>query len=443
MKKFREKSKKLRIALFFCICLSCVTVSLHAGQITDTEPDTGSVTAEYKHGKTVLADMEVELYQVAEMDRSGKDVSFTVNSDFSECISQIKTEQNYTSAEWGSIAVQLADHVANTGLTGQSSQKTDKKGRAAFENLEPGLYLLISDGTDDYQTSPVLCSVPYNTIEITGRNELLYNIVICAKVEERKQPDVPDVPKDPEDTEKPRDPVPPKEPVDPKEPEEPQEPKIPERPDVPERPQDPEVPSGPINPENPIPQRIPENPNRQRKPASDVPEEPEGISLTDMAETMAPQQTVRIGSAEVPLFAGGGAAWALINFMLMNLAVFLSLMLLIGYFVTTKKADEEEDEDKDSLEESTKKKRTVKTDEEEEEESRKLKKKGLIRILSIPFAIISVITFILTEDISLPTALLDKWTLLMLLYVLIQMIWVVFSRKKYAGKEEEEEEKEA
>lgn len=440
MKKFREKSKKLRIALFFCICLSCVTVSLHAGQITDTEPDTGSVTAEYKHGKTVLADMEVELYQVAEMDRSGKNVSFTVNSDFSECISQIKTEQNYTSAEWGNIAVQLADHVAKTGLTGRFSQKTDKKGRAAFQNLEPGLYLLLSDGTDDYQTSPVLCSVPYNTIEITGRNELLYDVVISAKVEERKQPDVPEEPKEPEDSEDPEDPVPPKEPEDP---EDPEEPEIPERPNVPERPKEPEVPTEPINPENPIPQRIPENPNRQRKPTPDAPEEPEGIILTDIEET-APQQTVRIGGAEVPLFAGDGAAWALINFMLMNLAVFLSVMLLIGYFVTTKKEDEEEDEDKDSLEESTKKKRTVKADEEEEEEEepRKLKKKGLMRILSIPFAIISVITFILTEDISLPTALLDKWTLLMLLYVLIQMVWVVFSRKKYASKEEEEEEEE-
>lgn len=440
MKKIKRKSRKIRIAMLFCICLSCFTVSLYAGQTTDAGSKTGSVTAEYVYGKNTLSDMEVELYQVAGAGRVINTVSFTVNSNFSECISQIKTEQNYTSAEWGSIAVQLSDHVAQTGLTSEFQQKTDGKGHVTFQNLKPGLYLLLSDGTDDYQVSPVLCSVPYNTIEITGRNELLYDIVICAKVEKRPGviPEDPDQPDEPDENQ-PDDSETPDIPREPEEPGEPEDPDVPQTLDVPREPENPNVPQGSINPQNPIPSRTPDNSNRQRRPASDVPEEPDGISLADMAETMAPQQTVRIGSAEVPLFAGDGAAWALINFMLMNLAVFLSLMLLIGYFVTTKKADEEEDED--SLEERTEKKQKDETD-EEEDESKKLKKKGLIRIISIPVAVISVITFILTEDISLPTALLDKWTLLMLLYVLIQMIWVVCSRKKYVNREEAEEEEE-
>lgn len=120
---------------------------------------------------------------------------------------------------------------------------------------------------------------------------------------------------------------------------------------------------------------------------------------------------------DVPLAGGRGRAWALVNFALMNLAVFESLMLLIGYFITTKKASEEE---------------------EEEEEKKKLKKKGLVRLISVPVGIISIIAFCLTEDITLPTGFVDRWTLLMVIIALIQTLVVAFSRKK----EEEEEEEE-
>ena len=116
----------------------------------------------------------------------------------------------------------------------------------------------------------------------------------------------------------------------------------------------------------------------------------------------------------VPLAAGdSGRKWALVNFALMNLAVFESLMLLIGYFVNTKKASEEE------------------------EEQKKLKKKGIMRLISLPVAVISVIAFCLTEDITLPTGFVDRWTLLMAVIAIVQTVVVAFSRKK--GEEENKE----
>ena len=125
--------------------------------------------------------------------------------------------------------------------------------------------------------------------------------------------------------------------------------------------------------------------------------------------------TEELGEEAVPLAAGKGAAWALINFALMNLAVFESLMLLIGYFIKTKGSSEEEDD----------------------EEKKKLKKKGIMRIISLLVAVISVIAFILTEDITLPTAFVDRYTILMAIIAIVQTVVVWLSRKEVKDEEQE------
>ncbi|MCI8586511.1 MAG: hypothetical protein HFI92_11600 [Lachnospiraceae bacterium] len=109
-----------------------------------------------------------------------------------------------------------------------------------------------------------------------------------------------------------------------------------------------------------------------------------------------------------------GGSWALVNFALMNLGVFESLMLLIGYFINTSRSSEED-----------------------EDEKKKLKKRGVVRLLSLPVAIVSVIAFCLTEDISLPTGFVDRWTLLMAIIAVVQTIVVAFSRKKEMEAEKE------
>ncbi len=142
---------------------------------------------------------------------------------------------------------------------------------------------------------------------------------------------------------------------------------------------------------------------------------PEAVELADEAVPLAAEEEKQpemkmVDEEETPLAGGKGAAWALINFALMNLAIFESVMLLIGYFVKTKN--------------------------DEEEEKRKLKKKGIFRIISLPVAIISLIVFILTEDITLPTAFVDKYTIVMLIIAIVQTVMVALSNKKYADEEE-------
>ncbi len=139
------------------------------------------------------------------------------------------------------------------------------------------------------------------------------------------------------------------------------------------------------------------------------------VSLGPEDETENQAELRQLEDEEVPL-AGGGRAWALINFALMNLAIFESLMLLIGYFVKTRN-----DED------------------EEEEEKKKLKKKGLFRIISVPVAVISLIAFILTEDITLPTGFVDQYTIVMVIIAVVQTVIVALSNKKYEYDEEEAE----
>ena len=143
---------------------------------------------------------------------------------------------------------------------------------------------------------------------------------------------------------------------------------------------------------------------------------PEAVELADEAVPLAAEEEKEqpepeeLDEEETPLAGGKGAAWALINFALMNLAIFESVMLLIGYFVKTK--------------------------DDEEEEKRKLKKKGIFRIISLPIAVISLIVFILTEDITLPTGFVDKYTIVMLIIAIVQTVMVALSKKKYEDEDE-------
>ena len=99
--------------------------------------------------------------------------------------------------------------------------------------------------------------------------------------------------------------------------------------------------------------------------------------------------------------------------------------MLVGYF--GKKREAEKDEDGN-----------VVLDENGEEKTEyTVKKKGFWRLFSLVPTVVAIIAFILTEDMSLPMAFVDKWTILMLLIGLAQVGVAILSRK---AKEEAEEE---
>ena len=116
---------------------------------------------------------------------------------------------------------------------------------------------------------------------------------------------------------------------------------------------------------------------------------------TDILDSQTPKVEPEIGS------------WALINLITTILSCIIALLLIF----TKKDTDDEEDEY---------------TDEEIED----IRKMRIIKIASILVGIISIIFFVLTEDMSLPMVLVDKWTIWMILLTCIEFVNILFMRDK-------------
>ena len=110
--------------------------------------------------------------------------------------------------------------------------------------------------------------------------------------------------------------------------------------------------------------------------------------------------------------------WALINLICAILTVLFGLLLLISK--RHKSEDDEEDDDE------TKDQTTTNEDEEKEQE----KKRGLFtRVLAVLIAILSVVFFLVTEDLSLPWTWTDQWTIWMVVIGLVQIVVFFVGRK--------------
>ena len=59
----------------------------------------------------------------------------------------------------------------------------------------------------------------------------------------------------------------------------------------------------------------------------------------------------------------------------------------------------------------------------------KTNKKGIARLLSLIPAIAAVVTFILTEDMTQQMQMTDKWTLLMAVYLVANIIMAIIAHK--------------
>ena len=140
--------------------------------------------------------------------------------------------------------------------------------------------------------------------------------------------------------------------------------------------------------------------------ASTVP----GAQDTDQA----PQDLTEIEDQKTPL-ANAQDKWALLNLILMILTVLLCLWMAAGTLLRNQDDDRNEDE------------KTV-------------KRKKILKLLSLIPAIAAVIAFILTEDMTLPMQMTDKWTILMLVIFIVQVVMRVLTKNK---KDEEDNNKNA
>ena len=177
----------------------------------------------------------------------------------------------------------------------------------------------------------------------------------------------------------------------------------------------PSVEPGPIPEPTPTPEVIPVVVNPAPQAAQIV--TPVIAEVTEEEPSVeAEPAIVELEEPEVPLAAPEGN-WALINLITTILSVIIAFgMLLTGLF---KKSYEKDN------------------DEEENEDEGKHKASKIFGILP---AALSILLFLMTEDIRLPMVLVDKWTLPMIIILIISVILAYLTKNKKKEKDEEEEE---
>lgn|GEM_PF-2116382 len=126
---------------------------------------------------------------------------------------------------------------------------------------------------------------------------------------------------------------------------------------------------------------------------------------TPMAQTIADDDT--------PLDSGAIGSWALINLISTIATVIIGLVLIVR--MVGRKRDE--DEEREGYGEYA------------EENEEVAKRHRLLKGIAFLAAPISIVAFLLTEDMTLPMAMVDQWTILMLVILLAQVILAVASRK--------------
>ena len=188
----------------------------------------------------------------------------------------------------------------------------------------------------------------------------------------------------------------------------------------------------------PVTPATPSTPSTPSSTTSTTPRTPSAPQVTTPAETVEkettpkaePKKEEKVEEEYTPK-ASPQYYWALINLICAILTVLFGLLLLISKRHKSEDDDEEDDETKDQT--------TTNDDEESEQE----KKRGLFtRVLAVLIAIVSVVFFLVTEDLSLPWTWTDQWTIWMVVIGLVQIV-VFFVGRKWKNVDNDDEDEEA
>ena len=160
----------------------------------------------------------------------------------------------------------------------------------------------------------------------------------------------------------------------------------------------------PVEPETPVTPVAPVTPDEEEEEPAEVEdiedeETPQASPDTDAdkeedkTENIEDEETAQAG-------APGEGNWALLNLILMALTVVAGLAMLALRFA---------------------------------------RKTGMAHLLGIVPAIVALVAFFVTEDMSLPMAMTDKWTLIMALIAVVQVVLLVLGRN---GAQEDDQPRE-
>lgn len=181
------------------------------------------------------------------------------------------------------------------------------------------------------------------------------------------------------------------------------------------------TPSAVVTPPTEIPPA--ETPNTPNDPVAPV------VNVTTPevdVEQVAPEQTVPekeeekdtvvVEKQDTPKAKGDTGSWALLNLIATILTAVVAIILMLA------KHKKEDKEDKNYAEGKV----TVQST-----------RRRWTKVVSVLVSIIAIVLFILTEDMSLPMAIVDKWTILMVVIFLVQVV-IFFVGRKWRDHDEDE-----
>ncbi|MBQ4648223.1 MAG: Cna B-type domain-containing protein [Clostridia bacterium] len=153
---------------------------------------TATLTVVYKAEELLFDGLEISLFRVADI---GADGAYTLSGDFKDYPVDVKVVKSQE--EWRTIATTLTAYIVADGISPAATVKTDEEGKAVFEGLSKGLYLVYgvqsekndliysfesffsslprpdADGNPQYEVT----ALPKHTTHVPEPDELEYKVV--------------------------------------------------------------------------------------------------------------------------------------------------------------------------------------------------------------------------------------------------------------------------
>ena len=189
------KMKKYLLAVLVCILGLLLPISVDAAEKNE------------RYGLTLRCEVsgtEISLYQLTDGVERGSCRLITPFKKYESEIKGLDELDTLNSEGWRNLAVTLEETVAADRIKALSVQKVDENGRAVWENLNKGLYLILGSETKDknyvYTPSPMLIEIPNQTESgvLQAHPVLKYNKIEKEPIKEAKNLEVIKVWKDSE-----------------------------------------------------------------------------------------------------------------------------------------------------------------------------------------------------------------------------------------------------
>lgn len=175
-----QKKRIVLLMMVAALIMSSMSLVAFADEIIDVDAECNP-TISYAYDGEELEGVKVELFKLADVDAKG-DVELSESfSDYRISLKGVSGEEG-----WNDVASTCAGYVVADELKAVDSSDTNKSGEAAFNKVEPGLYLVVTEDTAiegyDYHYDPYIITLPTRT----EKGTLDYNPTLSAKADGSK-----------------------------------------------------------------------------------------------------------------------------------------------------------------------------------------------------------------------------------------------------------------